>query len=125
MKAFRAARLDNELRTIAFSVLRKLCGRIGYLPDSYLLSDKFDLSGMPRASGGFSDVRMGAFRGKDVAVKSLRISEMDDKLRIRRVRNPPATLCSGSLTYCVAFLQGGCHVEEPIPPECPRPYWGP
>lgn len=83
-RAFRAARLDSELRTIAFSVLRRLCGRIGHLPESYLLSDKFDLSGMPRASGGFSDVRMGVFKGKDVAVKSLRISEMDDKLKIRR-----------------------------------------
>jgi serine/threonine protein kinase len=83
-RAFRAARLDNDLRAIAFGVLRRLCGRIGQLPESYLLSDKFDLSGIPRASGGFSDVRMGIFKGKDVAVKSLRVSEMDDKQRIRR-----------------------------------------
>jgi hypothetical protein len=45
VKAFRAARLETELRQLAFSVLRKLCGRIGHLPESYLLSDEFDLSG--------------------------------------------------------------------------------
>ncbi|KAF9648265.1 kinase-like protein [Thelephora ganbajun] len=84
MKAFRAARLETELRQLAFSVLRRLCAKIGHLPDSYLLSDKFDLSGLPRASGGFADVRRGVFKGKDVAVKSLRVSEVDDKARIRK-----------------------------------------
>ena len=68
-------------------MFRRLCGKIGHLPKSYLLSDKFDLSGMPCASGGFADVRMGVFKGKDVAVKSLRTSEVDDKGRIRKVRN--------------------------------------
>ena len=78
-------RLDTELRQLAFSVLRRLCSRTGHLPDSYLLSDKFDLSGMPRASGDFADVRMGVFKGQTVAVKSLRVSEVDDKGKIRKV----------------------------------------
>ena len=94
-KAFREAQLDKDLRIIAFGILRKLCGRIGHLPESYLLSDKFDVSGLPRASGGFADVRVGVFKGKTVAVKSLRVSEMDDKMKIRKVRDnttvsPPA-----------------------------------
>jgi len=62
-----------------------LCGRMGYLPSSYLLSDKFDLSGMPRASGGCADVWMGVFKGKEVAVKILRVSEVDDEAKIRKV----------------------------------------
>jgi len=85
MKAFRAAELDTQLRTLALSVLRRLCSRIGHLPISYLLSDKYHVSESPRASGGFADVRMGVFKGKDVAVKSLRVSEMDDKVKIRKV----------------------------------------
>jgi hypothetical protein len=104
MKAFRAARLDTELRQLAFSVLRRLCGRIGHLPDSYLLSDKFDLSGMPRASGGFADVRMGVFKGKDVAVKSLRVSEVDDKAKIRKVGNKLHLSHPGSLIHRTALL---------------------
>ena len=89
-KVLRVAKLETEFRTIAFSVLRRLCGRIGHLPRSYLLTDKFDLSGRPHASGGFADVRMGAFKGKDVAVKSLRIIELDDKVKIRKVGNSAA-----------------------------------
>lgn len=79
--------LDTELRQVSFGVLRRLCGRTGYVPSSYLLSDKFDLSERPRASGNFADVRTGIFKGKDVAVKSLRISEVDDKAKIRKVGN--------------------------------------
>ena len=85
VKVFRAARLETEPRQLAFNILRKLCGKIGYLPESYLLSDEFDLSGLPCASGGFADIRKGVFKGKTVVVKSLRIAEMDDKARIRKV----------------------------------------
>ena len=87
VKAFRAAQLEPELRLLAFAVLRKLCGKIGHLPESYLLSNKFYVSGRPYASGSFADVRMGVFKGKDVAVKSLRVSVVDDKARIRKVRH--------------------------------------
>ena len=57
IKALHVAQLEPQLRHLAFAVLTRLCGKIGYLPESYLLSDKFDLSGMPHTSGGFSDVR--------------------------------------------------------------------
>ncbi|KAF9781244.1 hypothetical protein BJ322DRAFT_1111962 [Thelephora terrestris] len=83
-RVFRVLRLDNELREITFRVLVHLCSRIGRLPDSYLVSDKFDLSGIPYASGGFSDVWKGSFRGKSVAVKSLKISDFGDIIRIRQ-----------------------------------------
>ena len=104
VKAFRAARLEPELRAVAFGVLRKLCGRIGYLPESYLLSHKFDLSGSPRASGGFADIRMGVFKGKDVAIKTLRVLELEDKARIRKVGNQTAPSHPGSLTRRTALL---------------------
>ena len=84
-KALGARQLDSELEAVSLRVLRELCGRVGHLPISYLLSHKFDLSGVPHASGGFSDVRKGTFKGKDVAVESLRVSELDDKIRIRKV----------------------------------------
>ncbi|KAF9781280.1 kinase-like domain-containing protein [Thelephora terrestris] len=83
--AFRELQLDKDLKIIAFSVLKKLCGRTGHLPSSYLLPDKFDLSGEPYTSGGFSNVWKVSKSGEvTVAVKSLRISESDDKIRIRK-----------------------------------------
>ena len=121
VKAFRAARLEPELRNLALNVLRRLCGRIGHLPQSYLLSDKFDVSGPPRASGGFADLRMGTFKGKNVAAKSLRVSESDDKARIRKVGNEAASHLD-SLTLCTALLQRICLMEELVPPQHPQHY---
>ena len=103
MKALRAARLNTELRPLALMVLRRLCGRIGHLPDSYLLFDKLDVSGMPYASGGFADVRKGVFKGKDVAVKSVRVSEMGDKVKIRKV---------GKQSFL--HIQGRLHVVQRV-----------
>ena len=124
-KAFRAERLDPELRQLAFSVLRRLCGKTGHLPESYLLSRKFDLSGLPRASGGFADVRVGVLKGKSVAVKSMRIAEMDDKARIRKVGNQTMSPYQGSLTHNTALLQRGCHVEEFVTSQRPQSYRSP
>ena len=101
MKAFRASPLDSELRQLALSILRKLCGRVGHLPESYLLSDRFDVSGRVLACGGFTEVRMGVFKGNNVAVKSLRVSLTNDKAKIRRVRER-ATI----------FLQGCSHTVQ-------------
>ena len=103
-KAFRASRLETELRSIAFGVLRRLCGRIGHLPNSYLLSDKFYLTGNPCASGPCADIRMGVLKGRDVAVKSLRLSEVDDKVKIRKVGDQATTPRPGSLTHRAALL---------------------
>ena len=105
VKALRAARLDPELRRVAIGVLRRLCGRVGHLPESYLLSDKFDLSGMPRASGGFADVWKAEFRGKvKIAIKCLRVSDVDDKARIRKVGKQAASSYLDSLTRRAALL---------------------
>lgn len=104
MKAFRAARLDTELCQLSFGVLRRLCSKIGHLPDSYLLSDKFDLSGMPRASGGFPDVRVGVFKGKNVVVRSLRVSEVDNRAKIRKVGTRAVLFHPGSLIHRTALL---------------------
>ena len=95
IKALRVAQLDNKLRTVALSVLIQLCSRTGHLPDSYLLSHKFSLSGIPHISSGSSDVRKGSFRGGSIAVKTLRISEIDNRIEIRKVENQATVSCPG------------------------------
>ena len=115
IKALRAARLEPELRRLAFSVLRKLCGRVGYLPKSHLLPDEPELSGLLRASGGFAELRVGVFKGRGVAVKTLRVSEVDDEARINKVGNQAASSYIDSLTDRTALLQRSCLVEEVVP----------
>ena len=125
MKALQAARLDTKLSNHAFTLLRKLCGTIGHLPSSYLLSDKFDISGMPRASGGFSEIWMGVFKGEVIAVKSLRVSEVDDKLKIRKVGKQVTLSHPGSLIHRTAFLQRSGPMEAPVSSKRPQSHWGP
>jgi len=97
--------LEPELRRIALGVLRGLCGRVGHLPESYLLSDKFDLSGMPRASGGFADVWKGKFRGEvKVAIKCLRVSATDDKAKIHKAGEHALSSYLSSLICSTALL---------------------
>jgi len=117
VKAFRAARLEPELRQLAFGVLRRLCGKTGHLPESYLLSHKFDLSGLPHASGGFADVRMGVFKGRDVAVKTLRVTDVEDKARIRKVRKTTCTFSSrlAHTPYSASVKKLSCGKTCPIP----------
>ena len=86
----------TRIRIIAFDDLRMLCGRIGYLPKSHLLFNKFDLSGMPCAPGPVN-IQMGVFKGRDAALKSLGVSEVDDKIKTRRL-NQATTSHQGSLT---------------------------
>jgi hypothetical protein len=105
VKAFQAAQLETELRHLAFSILRRLCGRIGHLPKSYLLPDKFDLSGSPHVSGGVADIRMRVFKGKHVAVKTVKLSLLGrDIAKIRKVGNQATPSHRGPLIYPTAFL---------------------
>ena len=70
---------------------------------------------MPHASGGFTDVRQGEFKGEGVAVKSLRVAELNHKVSTRKVGHRFTVSHPGSLTHRTVVLQRGCHVEELVP----------
>ena len=103
-KTLRAAVLEPELRQLAFDALRELCGRIGHLPKSYLLSDRFGPPELSHAFSGFADVRMGWFKDKNVAVKTLRVSTADDKAWVRKVGIQATSSHLGPLTHRTALL---------------------
>lgn len=90
--------------------LRFHCSRIscGHLPDSYLLSDKSDISGTPRPSGNFADIRMGVFKGKGVVELGDRMKTC--KIGIRATASHPCLL-----TRCAAALQRSCQMEGLVP----------
>ena len=61
-------------------MMHKLAGASRQVPESYLV-DKF--SGLKVeeaviASGGFADIRKGIYKGMNVAVKTIRVSEQPD-----------------------------------------------
>ena len=50
-----------------------------------VITDKFEVRTEILDSGGFSNVRSGTYMGHVVAVKSLKVSELDDFQRIKKV----------------------------------------
>ena len=51
-----------------------------------IITEKIEVSADIFASGGFADVRRGTYNGHLVAVKTMRVTEQDDPLKIRKVR---------------------------------------
>ena len=66
-------------------MLRRLAGIHVRLPESIVITDKIEVSDNIAASGGFADVRTGKYLGALVAVKTTRIAEQDDFMRLRKV----------------------------------------
>jgi len=80
---------------------------MGRLPESYLLSSELYLSGVPRVPSGFAGIRMGVFKGKEVAVNTLSVSGADDKTKTRKIREvgtQATPSCVAPLTYRTALL---------------------
>ena len=82
---------SNSLQTDSFrsclNALRRVCGRTGRLPKSYMLDFE---TGSPRdkipdANGGTADIWREIYNGDFVALKELRISEQDNPDEIKKV----------------------------------------
>ncbi|KAF9781213.1 kinase-like domain-containing protein [Thelephora terrestris] len=76
----RGGTLPRGLALHSFSMLRKLAGKTGQLPGSYLLNKDagYQVEEMPFACGGFADVRKGKLGNRAVAVKTIRVSQDKD-----------------------------------------------
>jgi hypothetical protein len=78
--------LTGELKSTAFSLLRKLCGTSGRLPGSYLIYEDFKTrEDIPFATRGYTDLWKRDWRGKKVAVKALRFGPDDDRGKATKV----------------------------------------
>lgn len=82
---------EHELRAaekqIFLNTLMKLAGKHSKLPNSMVITERngFSFSGKICASGGFADIGQGLCNGYTVAVKTLRVSQMDDLELARKV----------------------------------------
>ena len=90
-----------------FVVLRRLAGIHERLPDSMMITKNIMISDKILASSGFADVRTGMYMGHLVAVKTMRVAEWDDYLRLRKV-GVDDILSSTLDAILTTFLQRFC-----------------
>lgn len=75
-----------DLKSTAFTVLRRLCGTFGRLPRSCLIDQDFKMrEEMPFATRGYTDLWIRDWNGQKVAVKALRFSPDDDRSKTTKV----------------------------------------
>jgi hypothetical protein len=71
--------IANDLKSAAFTVLRRLCGTFGKLPRSCLIDHDFNTQEeIPFATRGYIDLWKKDWNGQNVAVKELRFGPDDD-----------------------------------------------
>ena len=70
-----------------FSTVIELSGKHARLPGSMVITDEVNFSTCRNSliAGGFADIQPGNYRGRTVAVKTLRLSMKDDLEKIRKV----------------------------------------
>ena len=88
-KALKQVGGPEETRLNALKVLRKLAANTLQVPESYLVGrwTWFTVQEEIIASGGFADIREGRLGRKNVAVKTIRISQQTNISQIHRVRD--------------------------------------
>ena len=88
--------IAGDLKSTAFTTLRRLCGTFGRLPTSCLVDQDFGTQGgIPFATRGYTDLWERDWNGRKVAVKTLRFRPDDDKSKITKVKALLAGWCLG------------------------------
>jgi hypothetical protein len=78
--------VPGDLKSTAFTMLRRLCGTFGRLPSSCLINEDFKTQEeIPFATRGYTDLWKREWDGRKVAVKALRFSPDDDRGKTTRV----------------------------------------
>ena len=68
--------------------LRKTCAEVGILPESYFLdANQIKFNEVPFASGEYSDVWRGSYKGENVAIKAIRVYPTDNIKVLTKVLN--------------------------------------
>ncbi|KAF9781132.1 kinase-like domain-containing protein [Thelephora terrestris] len=76
--------ITKELKSTAFTVLRRLCGTFGRLPTSCSIDVDFKTEDLPFATRGYTDLWKRDLNGGKVAVKALRFGPDDDRSMITK-----------------------------------------
>jgi hypothetical protein len=94
--------LRNEKRIRCSVTLQKLCGAFCLLPESYVISDGLEITNPePVASGRFADVYQGIYKGRSVAIKTLRLPDVEEQeLAGLKKARPSFQAPYPKLTFC-------------------------
>lgn len=81
----------SEAKNRLHRVLRETCARIGILPTLYHLDNnqKNLLGDVPFATGGYSDIWRGLYKGEDVSIKVIRVYTPDSIKHMTKVFGTP------------------------------------
>ena len=113
--------LPSQIRRKSVRWLHGICGHQALLPRSFGIPLCYDPAGDPLCHGGFADVWMGRYEGRDVAAKVLRVYLKDGFGKAKRVgclRGSQFVTCTNELnTSRIEVLQGGCNMEDPLSSE--------
>ena len=111
--------ISGELKSAAFTLLRRICGAFGRLPRSYLIKEDFKTEQeIPFATRGYTDLWKRDWKGRKVAVKALRFGPDDDRNKTTKVMSRYLPIwISRDLPSPVEILQGGVIMETFESPE--------
>jgi len=116
--------LEPTEKLAFFVTLRRLAERHGRLPDRIMITEEIKTSDETLIFGGFGYVRPGTYKGRHVAVKTMRAEARDKLPKIRKVRINVGHQGHGLNHSTPAILQGSHPLGNAIPPERLAPYWG-
>jgi len=77
--------LEPAEKQAFFVTLRRLAERRGRLPNRMMVTEEIKVSDEIHAYGGFGDVRPGTYKGRHVAVKTMRVTTPANFPKIRKV----------------------------------------
>ena len=108
-----------RLRGKCLNTLCRMCGQHAVLPKSVQISLCYDRTGAPRYHGGFAEVWKAEHKGREVAVKVLKIYASSNLAKVTKVCSPLSKSVYRPVDVDHAeVLQGSCYMEIPSPSEC-------
>ena len=107
------------LRGKCLNTLCRVCGRHALLPRSVRISLRYDRTGTPRYHGGFAEVWKAEHKGREVAVKVLKVYASSNLTKVTKVCSSLSkSVCWVADVDYTEILQGGCYMEISSPSEC-------
>lgn len=120
--------LPHTTKAHAFKLMRRLAGASRQLPKSYHVGTftRCKIEKKVIANGAFADIRRGRMNGKDIAIKTIRVS-LEDEKNIGAIHEVREAICFTILevdqeTQNLGLLQGMCLVDEHVSPQRPSTY---
>jgi len=119
-----AYNLKHTEKQAFFVTLRRLAERHGRLPDRLTITEEIEISDETLTFGGFACVRSGRYKGRLVAVRTMRTKARAEFPKIRKVSTNVGHEGRGLNHSIPAILQGSHPLGNAIPPERVGPCWG-